>query len=437
MTLRYVRSGAGGAATGADWANAYLTLAAALTASAAGDTIYVSEEHAETQASSMTLTSPGTGVRVICVNHSGSVPPVSADLRTTATVSVTGSTVITFGGVSSDTEYEGITFSAGSSNLATRIDIATNNISVSLKFKNCLLKLNSTSTGSVINVGGTSTRGCFIALENTQLQFGSTAQSVVIAAAFVWRDTASALAGGTFPTTLFTNVSNGGGEADVAGVDLSAITGTIFGGGANSAALRYIMRDCKINASATIGAAPTARGTYKVDYIRADSGGTNYKQGRITYDGSTKEETTIVRTGGATDGTTPLAWKIITTANSGRHFPYESAPIAIWNDTTGSSITATIEGIAASLPNNDEIWIEVEYLGSASSPKSSFVRTCPADTLAAAAAVTTSSSTWGGSTSAFKLAATFTPQQKGWIFVRVCAAKASATFYIDPKITLS
>jgi hypothetical protein len=60
MASVYVRSGAAGAGTGADWANAYTTLAAAFTAKAAGDVFYVSDDHAETQASAMTLVSPGT-----------------------------------------------------------------------------------------------------------------------------------------------------------------------------------------------------------------------------------------------------------------------------------------------------------------------------------------------------------------------------------------
>ncbi|MBZ9659763.1 hypothetical protein LB523_11975 [Mesorhizobium sp. ESP-6-4] len=442
MTLRYVRSGAGGAATGVDWANAYLTLAAALTASAAGDTIYVSEDHAETQATAMTLTSPGSAaspVQVICVNHSGSVPPVSADLRTTATVSTTGASLIRFTGADTVTEYEGIAFSAGSGSSVANLHLSDNSSRATLKFKNCALKLNTTSTSVNINCGFNNQNGVFIVLENTTMQFGSTSQGCVIAATVFWRDTASALAGATFPSTLFKGLASGNGSLDLSGVDLSALAGTIFGAVSSETGQRYVMRDCKINASATISATPTARGSSFVDYIRADSGGTNYKQGRYRYEGSTVQETTIVRTGGATDGTTPLSWKIVTTANSSRHFPYESAVIAIWNDTTGASVTATIEGIwgGGAVPNNDDIWIAVEYLGSSSSPQSSFARTSPADTLAAGGAIASSTATWGGSTTAFKMAATFTPQQKGWIFVIVKAAKASSTFYIDPKITLS
>src|SRR4051812_3366435 len=93
MASYYVRSGAGGSANGTSWANAYLTLAAAFSGKAAGDTFYVSEDHAETLGSTIILTSPGTKAnpcKIVCVNHAGSVPPVSADLRTTATITMTG-----------------------------------------------------------------------------------------------------------------------------------------------------------------------------------------------------------------------------------------------------------------------------------------------------------------------------------------------------------
>src|SRR3990167_972428 len=100
MAHVYVDSNAVGAGTGADWANSYTTLAAALTAKAAGDNFWVSHDHAETQASAMTLTSPGTAAspcKVMCVDSAGSVPPASADLATTATITTTGANALTFG----------------------------------------------------------------------------------------------------------------------------------------------------------------------------------------------------------------------------------------------------------------------------------------------------------------------------------------------------
>lgn len=437
MTLRYVRSGAAGAATGADWANAYLTLAAAFTASAAGDTIYVSEDHAETQASSMTLTSVGTAanpVKAICVNHSGSVPPVSTDIRATATVTTTGVNAINISGTDTFTVFDGIIFSASSGGTASNLNLA-NSARMSVKFRNCALRIANTQNGGRINA----LNSARIELDNTTIQFGATGQTVSCACEFLWRNTSSAITGATLPTTLFTPGASTGGSIEIEGVDLSAIAGTIFGTVSSANATDIRLADCKINASATIASTPINRGAGKAEYVRLDSGGTNYKHGRIRYEGSQTQEATIVLSGGASDGTTPISWKIVTTANASEHFPYESLPIAIWNDTSGSSVTATLQGIwgGGSVPNNDDIWLDVEYLGDASSPKASFANNGKADILASNAALSAGAGTWGGSTTKFQLSVTFTPQQKGWIFARIKAAKASSTFYIDPKVTLT
>jgi hypothetical protein len=76
-------------------------------------------------------------------------------------------------------------------------------------------------------------------------------------------------------------------------------------------------------------------------------------------------------------------------------------------------------------------------LGSAASPQGSFGTGSKADNLADGTVWATSSQVWGGSTTAFKMTATFTPQQKGALYLYVKAAKAGTTFYIDPKPTIS
>jgi hypothetical protein len=178
-----------------------------------------------------------------------------------------------------------------------------------------------------------------------------------------------------------------------------------------------------------------------VDFIRSGSAGVNYAVYRHRSSGALAEETTVVRTGGASAGSgeTPISWKIDTTANCSYSMPFECPPIAIWNDTTGSPKTATVEGIwgGGAVPNDDDIWLEVEYLGDASSPQGSFANDGKADLLATAAGQTSSSATWGGSTTKFKLAVTFTAAQKGWIYARVKCAKASSVFYLDPLVVLS
>ncbi|WP_027167305.1 hypothetical protein [Mesorhizobium sp. WSM3224] len=425
MTLRYVRSSAAGSANGTNWANAYTTVLAALTAAAAGDTIYVSEDHSETSATLLKHTSPGTvtaPVKVICVDHAGSVPPVSADLRTTAVITSSSGSGLAFDSSDSFTVYDGFAItSAAMFNLCW-------NPRVFLKFRNCALRLSGSGGNYAQQQSGTKT-----ILENTTLQFGSVSQPMLIDNEFVWRNTPSAIQGATLPSTLFSTAI---GNIYLDGVDLSALTGILFGAASNQV-MRAEMVDCKINASATIGSTPTRYGYIR--YTRVDSGGTNYKHGLIKYEGTQSVETTIVLTGGANDGTTSFSWKIVTTANCSEHFPFESLPIAIWNDTTGSSVTATVQGIwgGGAVPNNDDIWCDVEYLGASGSPLASFVNDGKADILASNAAQDAGSGTWGGSTTKFKLNVSFTPQQKGWILLRVKAAKASSTFYIDPKITLS
>lgn len=440
MTAYYVRSGAAGAGTGADWTNAYTTLAAALAGKAAGDVFYVSEDHAETQASAMTLTTPGTianPTQVICVNHSGSVPPVSADLRTTATITTTGTNNITFAGGNS-AWYKGIIFNCGTGAGSAQIILPSVALFVGI-FENCSLRINSTGTGKIL-LGNGGVNNVYVELINTTLSFGAVGQGLTVAGAvFRWRNTASALLG-TVPTTLFDWTSARGGDVYIAGVDLSAAGSgkTIIGNSANTGSRAQLL-DCKLNASVTKSAVPSAPAHFEFDSYRSGSAGVNYNVNRTRYAGTLDEETTIVRTGGASDGTTPLAWKIITSANTTWFTPFETPPIAIWNDTTGSSVTATLQGIwgGGAVPNDDEIWLEVEYLGDASSPQASFVNDSKADVLAAAAGQTAGSGTWGGSTTKFELSKAFTPQQKGWILVRVKAAKVSSTFYIDPKVTLT
>jgi hypothetical protein len=99
---------------------------------------------------------------------------------------------------------------------------------------------------------------------------------------------------------------------------------------------------------------------------------------------------------GASDGTTTLSWKIVTTANCSFSMPFETGPIAIWNDTVGSPITATVEAIwgGGSLPLDSECWLEVEYLGTAGSPRATLVNDGTANLLATPAAQTASSATW-------------------------------------------
>jgi hypothetical protein len=426
----YVYSGAGGAGTGADWANAFTTLNAAFSGKSAGDIFYVADDHAQSTAGAVALTSPGTAAApcfVYCVRRTGgSVPPVSADLRTTATITTTGNNALSFA-TGQHTYWYGIIFSSGSGAVTTTMPI-TGTVGI---YEACSLRrLGTTASSTAINVNNSQSETTLI---NTTLQFGNTNDSAAIQGFFTWRNTASAIAGAIFPTTL---MGLGLAARFVAeGVDLSGLGSgkTLFS--ATAAAKSVLLKDCKLGSSVTIGAG-TAPGA-PISVVRCDSGDTNYRTEKHDYTGTLTTETTIVRTGGASDGTTPISWKVITTANSERIYPFEAFPISIWNETVGSAVTVTVECRGAATPNIDEVWMDVEYLGTSGVPQGNFATSGHADLLATGTACTSSSESWGGSTSSFKLVKAITPQEKGPITVYVKIAKVSSTFYIDPKITLS
>lgn len=437
MAIYYVYSAAAGTNNGSSWANAFTTLTLAFATEVAGDTLYVAHDHSESTGANITLTSSGTvanPTKIICVNRSGSVPPVSADRRTTAQVATTTNFNINFDGFA---HYDGIIFVAGNSTGASSIILA-NNASRWLRFDNCSLRLGSTGASVIIS---SSQSGNYWAWNNTTVSFSATGNSIQIMGKLKWRNTPSALIGSAVPTTLFFPVTGHGLDLECIGVDLSAVGSgkTIAGAVATSDGNRARFIDCKLDAAVTKSAVPLAHGASEVDFIRTGASGVNYTVYSHRMAGLLTEETTIVRTGGATDGTTPIAWKVVTTANCIYSLPFECPAIVIWNDTTGSARTATIECIwgGGAVPLDNEIWVDVEYLGDASSPQGSFINDGAADLLTAGANQTSSSATWGGSTTKFKLNVTFTAQQKGWVYCRVKCAKASSTFYIDPLVTLT
>jgi hypothetical protein len=309
------------------------------------------------------------------------------------------------------------------------------------------LQLLSTGAASTIQWGAAGAYTSII-LNNTTLKFSATGQTInLFFGVFVWQNTASALASGSsIPSTLFAlNTAAASPQLVVEAVDLSAIAGTLISY-SQAMAGAFTFKDCKLNAAATFGTPLTTASV--VQAVRSDSGATSYKSARYQYEGTETTETSVTRVGGAADPTRQAqSRKIVTTANSQWLRPFKAEPYAQWNPTTGANVTVTVCGTinSASLPNNDDIWLEVEYLGSALTPQGTIVTTTKANVLAANAAVASDGSTWNGGGSGagwspFKLTATLSspqPGMVGYLHARVRAAKPSVTYYIDPQITLS
>lgn len=389
---------------------------------AAGDTVYLSNNHAETQSAAMTITSVGTAANplsIICVND-GATPPTAR--ATTATVSTTGASTITTGGM---TYCYGVSFSAGSgSSTASWVGGG------SWFLKNSNITLNNTSASSIITA---STGNAFAYYSNVVLAFGAVGQSLAINSTFIWRDTANAI-GGTVPTTLFTGGITG--TCFISGVDLSAAGSgkTLFG--AYFVPQIFYLCNCKLGASVVISATQSNIGAI-VEVINCDSADTNYRYAKQTFAGAVVQETTIVRSSGSSDGTTPISYKFATSANSKHYFPLYGPWINFWNDTTGSSITVKAEVVTDNVTLTDaEAWIEVEADLNGSFPISTTTTDQVADPIFGTPAnQTTSAVTWTttGLTTPVKqtLSVSITPQEKGPIRARVVLAKPSTTMYSD------
>ncbi len=132
-----------------------------------------------------------------------------------------------------------------------------------------------------------------------------------------------------------------------------------------------------------------------------DSGDTNYRFWSQNHAGECKTETTLIRTGGLSDGTTPLSYKFTTFANAEYPHLLASTPeFSRWNDTVNSAITVTVEILTdtGTKLTDGEIWIDVNYLGSGSFPIATRISDAKADVLATAADQTASTVTgWDNS----------------------------------------
>lgn len=440
----YVYSGAAGAGTGADWANAFTTLAAAQAGRVSGDTIWVADDHAESYAAPTTITLASlAALRVICVLRSGgSVPPVAADLRDTAVIETTGANALAFTGAGSGAlqVIYGLDLKSGSG--ATNTAITIHSSGGRLVLINCKIRKRGTIANSSAMVFGGTSAGSnkFIELVNTSLEFGSTSdQALVRIARLLWRDTATPFLGATLPSFLFGDSNSAAGSIEIERVDLTGFgTRTLFVTFNSTAMHPIAVRDCKHDAGLVHVQANPNSSTAVVDFIRCGSGATPYAQKRLSRYGTLDHETTIVRTGGASEGGQAIAWKVVTTANASRDAPFVCPLMRRVNSVTGSNRTVTVYGVwgGGAVPNNDEIWMEVAYLGTSGSPLGVVKSSGPATLLTAGAAVASDASTWGGSTTKFKLEVILTspqPQIAGILEVAVKVGKASDTFYIDPK----
>jgi hypothetical protein len=443
MPSRYVRSTDGNNADdGSTWALADADISASMGGDAAGDTTWISDAHAESTAAQILVACAGTAAtpsRILCGDDA--VEPPTA-LATTATAATSHGSFITFTG--SFYAY-GVTYtsSAGANGGFSMGSDQSHQVFEQHKFR-----CSANDTRPVINIGSSGTSGSqgLVQWKNCTVRFANASQKIVLQGARLEWLGGGIESGGTSPTVLVAPTTDRQAPiAVLSGLDLSAAGTSLAIFGAGVAGSRCSIRNSKLPAS---WAGSLVSGTLLVgsrsEMWNCDAGDVNYALWVEDYAGSIKHETTLVKTGGASNGTTAISWKMATSANA--EYPVinlRSPEIAKWNETTGSAVTVTVDFLRDSATNlqDDEIWLEVEYLGTSGFPLSLFADDAAADVLATPADQATSAATWTttgmSNPNEQKLSVTFTPQEKGLIIARVCVGLASTTIYVDPELQVS
>ena len=228
----------------------------------AGDTVFCSNSHAETQSTNLIITLPSSSgliTSVMSVNPTnGNIPPIYTDITSGCAITSTGDTTFSVNGGSS--YFNGVVLTGASGGLGTLDNFILTPTSVGFSTK--MTFVNSTHSASTEaslkaflgNANGT------VNLNNTTLAFGNVGDSFSIIGGFylVWTNTLSAINTGlgVTPTNVFAlNAGAGGINLDVHGNDFSALTTghyLMFPGSGNADG-SYIM--CK---STTTNSGPAA-----------------------------------------------------------------------------------------------------------------------------------------------------------------------------------
>lgn len=469
MTIRLVRSGAT-FVTGSTWADAYTTMAAALTASASGDIILVSDQHSFAPGAAITWTQPAGNITIICVTPTSLVAGVSSYTAwsTGATESVGNfAGLFTITGVNASTMYiYGMTLNAGSAaNAACDLLIeAAADITHRFHFDTCILAINSTTTTAQFVWGATSaggTAGSYMLLTNCTIKSTASRAGTMFALGSItmdWFKCTIDVGAGTKPVVLF-SMANSSRDTDVtiADCDLNGFSATSNSlvDVANLGPGKFVFKNCKLNSNSSFETGTWVASSLGSITVRNCNSGAvfnafEYRDAR----GVIQQITSIVASNGASFASTAIAWSVLTRAVCNENNVFISPLLRVENTST-STQTASVEFItddSAALTDR-LIWINFAYPNDASFPSFAWVTdrcvTPFENSLGNGGVQATGAATWSGAT--YTAMTNNSGQGKGKCSVSFAAAVASGQleatlsfapagvkqFYVDPLLRVA
>jgi hypothetical protein len=426
-TTRYVSPSGSDSNDGLSWATAKATLAGIDSVDTAGDIICLDSSATHTVSGS-SLSWAGTTAsptKLVSADATINTPTAKAG----AIISASGLAMAGQG-----LHIEGITVNA------------TGYLSFGgggyLKIKNSSINAPSSTSSSPLVIGAAATRTGHTEFENVNINISASSSYYpafnMYGGVFIMRG-GSVSGGGAYG---FFSINGVGASIYLDGVDMSGIKSSCVAN-VTSYANHGVFRNCKLPASwsgaivaldgVTIGSEFDAYETDSTGYPAA------YRRFSISYFGSTNSTTAMYRQGGASNGNAPFSWKAGAQNMVECAFPYRLPETALYNSTTGTPITLTMEILCSAAPLNSQLWMEAVYPGDANSSFDTLASSAPASFLDTRVTLTDSTATWVNAPNGYvakKISLTITPNRAGFILARLALA-ANLTIYADPLVQVA
>lgn len=422
---------------GSTWPLAKLDMVGATTADVAGDTFYLSQAHAESTASAITLEFAGTIAapsKAWCVNDSSETPTVQAE---TATISSTSNIT-----VRGNVHFRGTTFNVGTGGTAAQSFLAATTVATNNQlYERCAIRLAATGTGLALVQLGDETRSDAhrIQLQDTTVRFGGVNHKFKLSCNFRWNG-GSFESGGASPVNVFSNGLRGIGEFEVTNVNFNNI-GTTFNlmqmlttGNAYKAVFNKIA----LPSGWTGGlwsAQPTVPGM-RAEIYNSWIGTTKLRYWGWDALGQARDSATVYRNGGFTDDGVPISQKFVTSADA--EFPVmglEGLALSHNVDAAGE-ITLTVEFAHEAQGSGTGGALRTDEIGFKISGPGVSTTTLKTNYLIDGTDYASSAEAWTGLTSPVRQKATFTisPTSEGEIKITPYVFAPGKTVYVCWKV---
>jgi hypothetical protein len=436
------------------WAKAATTLAAAAAVAVAGDEVFVHPSHAETVGTTCTWAgTKANPIRIIC-GTPGATSGITA-LQNTAQwgYAISGSACTWNGSI----YVHGIQFKALGSTSGSAGLMLSSTMGHAQHYNDCSFQHVATGTGYIMSFHNNSAAvdDGDIKVTNSTFRWAAAAQSFRM----FQRTTFSGMgvvAGSATPTTAFYSASStadNSGLIEMNGLDLSALSSgfSLFTPTQKPSQIR--VRNAKLPSGWTPGLfATTPICGSRGELLNYGTGDTNYKFYTSDHWGIAQDEVTIKRTTNpASDGTTSYSMKLTTTANVGHPSSVFRSPPIIKRHAAAPGTTRTVSvQIAhdgASAFTDKEVWIELEYLGTAGFPLALFA-TDQSNYTTAAAGQPASGIAWDGASGTGPNGSStwhrlqletpaITVEEEGYLIATVCMSVPSKTIFADPQLNVT